>query len=179
MKKLHRFPFIRLISLGIVIVMLLSVTSCTLPDAFVAEPEKPLVTEHTFTQSGTYTVRGGYISGSTTPSMSINLASVFDLQELANKNYTCNIEVSYYAKVQGDHLNVRCLFGGPTDVAADYIYLDNDEGAELSHASYNISGASYVQNATLYIKWECKGITIFDGLNVCEISDVRVTVKFS
>jgi hypothetical protein len=141
-------------------------------------PESGLVTEYDFILPGSYTTRGGYISGTTTPSVSVDLTTVFDLQTLADEGYTCGIEVYYTAEVQGDHLNLRCTIDGTTVSVSDYVYLDHNEKANMGHAAYNISAAYYKPLSTIYLKWDCKGVTVFDGLNECVISNVRVHVHF-
>ena len=142
------------------------------------QPEENLVTEHAFDLSGSYTVRGGYISGTTTPSVSVDLSEVFDLKALAEKGYYCNIYVTYTAEVQGDHLNIRSTLDGPAVSVSDYTFLEDNEKGNLSHSATNISHTNYATFTTLHIKWDCKGITAFDGLNECIVSNVRVEVRF-
>lgn len=169
----------RLILLLVVFTTLLSFVSCDLSSISIVIPnEEPLLTEYTFSVPDSYTVRDGYLSGTTSPSISVNLAEVFDLQALADQGYKCNVEVTYSAQVKGDHLNLRCSFGGMTDETGGYVYLDHNEYAKLNHTSYNISGSSYVSNGTLYVKWNCQGVTFLDGLNECVVSDIRISVRF-
>lgn len=163
-----------------VLAILFSFAACEIPEISVTYPsEKELVTEHTFSVGGSYTVRGGYLSGSTTPSVSVNLGEVFDMDGLAKKNYKCQITVYYTAKVLGDHLNLQCTLGGVTGVSSNYTYLDHNQQKDLSCSSYNIGSNQYNYNATLKITWDCKGVTFLDGLNECVVSNVRVHVKFS
>lgn len=147
-------------------------------DPQVNQPEENLITEYAFDLSGSYTVRGGYISGTTTPSVSVDLGEVFDLHALAEKGYYCDIYVSYTAEVQGDHLNIRSTLDGPVVSVADYTFLEDNEKGNLGHSANNISSAYYATFTTLHIKWDCKGITSFDGLNECIVSNVRVDVVF-
>lgn len=192
MNQHRRLLLSTFLSISIVISMLVSVSSCgileyledydiTIPEIFepTPVPDPPLVTQHTFSIPGTHTVRGGYISGTTTPSVSLNLAEVFDLQALVDKNYSCNIYVSYYCKVNGDHLNVRCSLSGPSNEKTEYVYLDHNESSSLSLSAYNIPASSFSDKSILYIKWDCKGITAFDGLNECQVSDVNVSLTFT
>ena len=197
MKNLYHSHMLRYVAFCILVAMLFPLSSCiyiTLPEGYesfddgyfhiedlpaIQQTEKPLVTEHVFNVSGTHVVRDGYISGSTTPSVQINLADVFDLEALANKGYTCRIKVNYNCKVNGDHLNVRCSFGGAADSSADYVYIDHNGRADLEHIAYNVSASSCANSPVLYVKWDCKGVTFMDGLNECEISKVTVTVEFS
>lgn len=197
MKNLYHSHMLRCAAVCILAAMLLPLSSCiyiTLPEGYesfdedflhiddfpsIQQTEKPLVKEYVFNVSGTYVVRDGYISGTTTPSVQINLADVFDLQALSNKGYVCRIKVNYNCQVNGDHLNVRCSLGGATGSSADYVYIDHNGQASLEHIAYNVSASSCASNPVLYVKWDCKGVTFMDGLNECEISNVTVTVEFS
>ncbi len=142
------------------------------------QPEETLLTEYSFILSGSYTVRGGYISGTTTPSVSVDLSEAFNLQALAEQGYYCNIYVTYTAEVQGDHLNIRSTLDGPTTSVSDYTFLEDNEKRTMSHSATNIISYDYSAFSTLNIKWDCKGITAFDGLNECIVSNVCVEVRF-
>ena len=168
------FP-LSFVSVLVTILMIFTMPSC---DMFTGG-EKELVTEHEYSVSGSYRVLHGYLSGSTSPSISVNLADPFNLKALAKQGYVCDIVVRYRAQVNGDHLNLRCSFSGVTNEVGSFFYMGKDENSWESHASYNISGNSYTNKATLYVKWECEGMTFLDGINDCTISNITVEVKFS
>ena len=171
---------LRFISLWILIATAFSLSSCGEDGVFGdVAGEDDLVTSYTFENDDSRVVNGGYYSGTSTPSISFNLSEAFDLRALAKNKYVCNINVSYFCQVQGDHLNVRCTMSGVTDLQADYTYLNHNEGATLSFDSYNISPSSYSNNSVLNLKWDCKGITFLDGINSCKVSNVVVTVTFA
>ena len=148
----------------------------TAPDE---DPSEDLITRHDFILDGRYTVRGGYISGTTTPSVSVDLSEVFDLKTLAELGYLCTVSISYTAEVQGDHLNLRCIMDGVAVVAEDYVFLEDNEKSNLYLGAENIPGEHYKTFTAVYLKWDCKGITALDGLNECIVSNVIVDVTFS
>lgn len=183
MRKIGCSFVFRLAALLLIAAMSLSLTSCGYTIRF--EKTEPsdgggeLVTEYTFDEFGSKTVLGGYLSGYSSPSVSANLSEVFDIKALASKGYKCNVTVNYNVRVEGDHLNVRCSFGGVSSSAASYTYLDHNESSSLSHSAYNIDKSVYKEDPTITVTWDCKGVTGFDGLNECTVFGIEITVKFS
>ena len=182
MKRKHAFIF-RLISLGTLVAIALSMVSCGLAEGVgnmidSSQSESSLVTEYTFKDFDSHEVRGGYYSGVASPSIDVNLSDPFDLKALARKGYVCDITVSYDCLVNGDHLNIACAFSGPVNKKSDYEYLPSNSTKWLEFSAYNIPADSIANNPTLNIKWSCEGITWLDGINECEVSGIRVEVRF-
>ena len=93
------------------------------------------VLSHTYYLSGPYDVKGGYVSGTVSPTVGLSLSDIFDLDMLAEQDFLCRITVNYNAAVQGDHLNLRfsMTVGGSFVLVDDYRYLDNDQTASQNH----------------------------------------------
>lgn len=184
---------LRIFTAGLLILVLLSAVSCdfsSLPglpagngDA-AGTTEPPLLTEASYSSSSSQTVRGGYISGSATPSVTIPLTEKLDLEKLVKKGYKCDMTVTYKASVQGDHLKLACSVGigsgGSSSqvYASDFTYLEHNETRYMTHEIVGLSPSTMENVAACTLRWEAKGITFMDGLNECIVSDVNVFLRF-
>ena len=109
-----------------------------------------------------------------------DVASLLDVNALANLGYKCKITIKYDLQVDGDHLDAvtTLKMGGAEIFTTGDVRYDHNASGSPTH-TINRSANEIRNNSGFEVWFDAKGITIFDAINRFWIRNFSITFEFS